>query len=35
VRLGLLPGALWLYLRYFNVLGCRPCRKDDGGDEVR
>ncbi len=24
-RLALLPGALWLYLRYFSVLGCRSC----------
>lgn len=25
IRLALLPGALWLYLRYFSVLGCRQC----------
>lgn len=29
LRLALLPGALWLYLRYFSVLGCRRCRDDD------
>ena len=29
VRLGLLPGALWLYLRYFSVLGCRQCDPPD------
>lgn len=29
VRLALLPGALWLYLRYFSILGCRQCRDDD------
>jgi len=29
VRLALLPGALWLYLRYFSILGCRQCRGDD------
>ena len=29
IRLALLPGALWLYLRYFSMLGCRPCRDDD------
>lgn len=23
VRLALLPGALWLHLRYFRTLGCR------------
>ena len=32
VRLALLPGALWLYLRYFSILGCRQCEKDDGDD---
>ena len=32
VRLALLPGALWLYLRYFSILGCRQCGNDD---EVR
>ena len=32
LRLGLLPGALWLYLRYFSILGCRRC---GGDDEVR
>jgi hypothetical protein len=29
IRLALLPGALWLYLRYFSILGCRQCSKDD------
>jgi len=29
LRLGLLPGALWLYVRYFSILGCRQCQKDD------
>lgn len=29
LRLALLPGALWLYLRYFSILGCRRCGKDD------
>lgn len=29
VRLSLLPGALWLYLRYFSILGCRQCGDDD------
>lgn len=29
VRLALLPGALWLYLRYFSILGCRQCGGDD------
>lgn len=28
IRLVLLPIALWLYLRYFSILGCRSC--DDG-----
>jgi ABC-type transport system involved in cytochrome c biogenesis permease subunit len=28
IRLTLLPVALWLYLRYFSVLGCRQCRDD-------
>jgi len=32
LRLALLPGALWLYLRYFSILGCRQCGNDD---EVR
>ena len=32
VRLALLPGALWLYLRYFSILGCRQC---GDSDEVR
>lgn len=32
LRLALLPGALWLYLRYFSVLGCRRC---DGTDDAR
>lgn len=30
VRLALLPVALWLYLRYFSILGCRSCSRDDG-----
>ena len=30
MRLALLPGALWLYLRYFSILGCRRCGSDDG-----
>ena len=34
VRLALLPVALWLYLRYFSILGCRQGGKD-GGDDVR
>ncbi len=29
IRLGLLPTALWLYLRYFSLLGCRQCGDDD------
>lgn len=29
IRLALLPVALWLYLRYFSILGCRQCG-DDG-----
>ncbi len=29
VRLALLPGALWLYLRYFSVLGCRRCESPE------
>lgn len=29
VRLGLLPLALWLYLRYFSILGCRQCAVND------
>ena len=33
IRLALLPGALWLYVRYFSILGCRQCVKDD--DESR
>ena len=32
VRLALLPGALWIYLRYFSVLGCRACH---GGEDAR
>lgn len=32
VRLALLPGALWLYVRYFSVLGCRAC---NGSDDAR
>lgn len=31
IRLALLPGALWLYLRYFSLLGCRSCGEDDAG----
>lgn len=27
-RLALLPGALWLYVRYFSVLGCSRCGDD-------
>ena len=29
IRLALLPLALWLYLRYFSILGCRQCDRDD------
>lgn len=29
LRLGLLPGALWLYLRYFSIVACRRCRDAD------
>lgn len=29
VRLALLPAALWLYLRYFSILGCRQCGVSD------
>lgn len=29
IRLSLLPVALWLYLRYFSILGCRQCGRDD------
>jgi len=29
IRLSLLPGALWLYLRYFSILWCRQCGDDD------
>ena len=29
IRLALLPVALWLYLRYFSILGCRQCGGDD------
>jgi len=29
LRLSLLPGALWLFLRYFSSLGCRRCGDDD------
>ncbi|HQS82896.1 MAG TPA: hypothetical protein PKV42_10595 [Thiobacillus sp.] len=32
IRLALLPGALWLYLRYFSILGCRRCGDDDKTD---
>lgn len=28
LRLSLLPGALWIYLRYFSVFGCRSCAAD-------
>ena len=31
IRLALLPGALWLYVRYFSILGCRECGKDGDG----
>ena len=33
IRLALLPGALWLYVRYFSILGCRQCGKED--DDIR
>ncbi|MBW8370524.1 MAG: hypothetical protein K0M66_06080 [Thiobacillus sp.] len=33
LRLALLPVALWLYLRYFSILGCRQCGND--GDDIR
>jgi hypothetical protein len=29
IRLGLLPVALWLYVRHFSVLGCRQCGGTD------
>jgi len=29
IRLALLPVALWLYVRYFSILGCRQCGNDD------
>lgn len=29
VRLALLPVALWLYIRYFSIFGCRQCGEDD------
>jgi hypothetical protein len=29
LRLALLPAALWLYLRYFSILGCHRCGRDD------
>lgn len=29
IRLALLPGALWLYVRYFSILGCKQCGGDD------
>ncbi|MFP5410875.1 MAG: hypothetical protein ACLGG6_07860 [Gammaproteobacteria bacterium] len=29
IRLALLPGALWLYLRYFSLFSCRQCGRDD------
>jgi ABC-type transport system involved in cytochrome c biogenesis permease subunit len=28
IRLSLLPAALWLYLRYFSILGCCQCGDD-------
>lgn len=28
LRLALLPVALWLYVRYFSLLGCRACKTD-------
>jgi hypothetical protein len=31
IRLALLPGALWLYLRYLLLIGCSRC----GGDDER
>jgi hypothetical protein len=30
MRLAVLPVALWLYLRYFSILGGRLYSKDDG-----
>jgi len=33
IRLSLLPAALWLYVRYFSILDCRQCGKND--DEHR
>lgn len=37
IRLGLLPLALWLYLRHFSILGCRACgeKGDDPGTRPR
>ena len=29
IRLSLLPVALWLYLRYFSIFGCRQCGEHD------
>ena len=29
IRLSLLPVALWLYVRYFSILGCRRCGDED------
>ncbi|HMA11754.1 MAG TPA: hypothetical protein VKO83_07685 [Steroidobacteraceae bacterium] len=26
----LLPGALWVHLRYFRVIGCSRCGGDEG-----
>ncbi|HMM46860.1 MAG TPA: hypothetical protein PKC12_02650 [Thiobacillaceae bacterium] len=32
IRLALLPGALWLYFRYFSIVGCRRCGTGDDAD---
>lgn len=29
IRLALLPAALFIYLRYFSILGCRSCDADE------
>jgi len=29
IRLALLPGALWVHLRYLRVIGCSRCGDDD------